>query len=73
MTDWAGDRKLQERIVRQIVKRYRDVHPIDLAGAAETILVNIVNDNAASLSAAMNGIDAVAGDMKDTILRARAS
>lgn len=32
MSDWAGNRKLQEKIVRQIMKRYADVSPIDLAG-----------------------------------------
>lgn len=72
MTEWAGDRKTQQRIVRQIMKRYRDVSAVDMAGVAETILCNLVNDNAASMPAALAGIDAIAGDMKDTIIRARA-
>lgn len=71
---WAGDKDIQMRIARAIMKDYSvTVHPIDLAGACETVLANLVNGFAASREEALDAIDAVCGDMKETIERARAN
>lgn len=64
--EWAGNKRRQEQITKQIMKRYRDDHPIDMAGACETILSNLVNDTATTYESAIAGIDAIAGDMKET-------
>lgn len=68
---WAGNKARQQEITKQIVKRFRADHPIDLAGACETILSNLINDTALSYESALAGVDAVAEDMRDTIRRAR--
>jgi hypothetical protein len=68
---WAGDKAEQMRIVREIFERYARTHPIDMAGVAETLLVNLVNDVALSTEDALAGIDEIAADMKSTILKAR--
>lgn len=69
---WAGDLERQKHIVRRMMRSVRATeNPVDVAGAAETILVNLVNDHAPSLDAALAGIDAVAEDMKSTLRKSR--
>lgn len=70
---WAGNKQRQADIAKQIMKRYFDDDLIDIAGACETILVNLVNNRALSCQAALEGIEAIAGDMKETIVRARSN
>lgn len=69
---WAGDLERQKHLVRRMMRSVpASEDPVDIAGAAETILVNLVNDNAPSLEVALEGIDAIAEDMKSTLRKAR--
>lgn len=69
---WSGDLERQKHLVRRMMRAVPpNENPVDVAGAAETILVNLVNDHSASLDIALAGIDAVAEDMKSTLRKAR--
>jgi hypothetical protein len=69
--EWAGNKRRQIAIVDHVMRRFRREHPIDIAGACETIIVNLVNDRAESLEHALAGVDAIASDLKDTLRKSR--
>jgi hypothetical protein len=56
-----------ETMAKIFFRLFRDEHPVDQAGAAETILATLISKNARSLADAVRGADEVADDIRDTI------
>jgi hypothetical protein len=67
--EWAGSKERQAKIAHEIVERYRDDHPIDVAGAAETVLVNLIIPMAKTRDDALEGVQQVADDLRQTVER----
>jgi len=65
---WAGNKRLQEQLVRVFYESAMEanISPVDIAGAVETIIVNLICDNAPDLNTALEGLKAVYGDMQVT-------
>lgn len=63
-TAWAGSRHRQQQIVDRLLAAAAGETRLNLAGAAETILANLICDRASSLESANRGLEAVLGDMR---------
>jgi hypothetical protein len=68
---WAGNYERQKHLVRRMMREARKEDPIDIAGAAETILVNLVNNVAPTLDEALKGVELIAEDMRSALRIAR--
>jgi len=64
---WAGDLDRQQQIVQWFIANTAGDEPVDIVGACETILSNLVKVNAPDCAAAERQIDSIAQDMKQTV------
>lgn len=64
---WAGDAELQEKIADDIMERHGSQKPVDLMGAVETVLANMVCDMSRNHAMAVDGLAACIGDMRAVI------
>lgn len=65
--EWSGDKDIQKALYEKIMAMCDGKPVVDIVGACETILANLVCDYARNYESALAGIDAVAGDMKQTV------
>lgn len=66
---WAGDPDVQEALGKSWMDAAEaaGVHPIDLAGAAESVIATLICGVAPNVDAALAGLKEVAGDIERTI------
>jgi hypothetical protein len=67
--EWVGDKNRQLVIAKAIASQFGDTPAIDLAGACETIIVNLIIPLAKSRADALAGVEQAANDMRETIER----
>ena len=68
MTEWAGDKRRQDFIVRRIERECKKEDPINMAGATGTVMANVICDYASSYEIAIEGLTAHYGDMKRVVM-----
>lgn len=64
---WAGNHDIQQTIADDIMERHGCDKPVDLMGAVQTVLANMVCDMSRSHAMAVEGLDACLGDMRAVI------
>lgn len=64
---WAGSRDIQETIADDIMQRHGNNKPLDLMGAFQTLLANMVCDLSRNHAMAVDGLAACVGDMREVI------
>lgn len=67
----AGDPIIQAMIARKIAEVITGHHPINIAGAIETVLGNMICDYASSYAEADEALTAVHGDIQEFVLAKR--